>query len=536
MAAKKGESWMGIALTALLCVVFLYWWMRQGAAPQGAKVPETVSEMVAEARRETVAAKDRAVVDMDLMEVAMLLASVQQLDPALEAAGGIRTPVVRRVAARFLAQAWLISDPKDLGQAMRMESLLPLAEERDVFRAGVLEQLARLDFAQAGVAAAVTPAQKARMGRILAEVGDGEEVVQARAFLHEISGVELSAEGQEDRVMLEVHLARGGKLDEALAAIKTLPEQKRREAWVLLFRLVEGPERVGAVLGAIDDAQLRLQLEIEALGLNRISRSAAEVVATAKERVAAVDTEARVGALLDLSDAWKGAGDDEAALATLAEARQEAEAIPLPRRRCEALVKIARVLADDARLPAATACLDGARRAALSLSAQPERAEALSAVAVAFYQQGRPQEAGALAMEAYELARSGALDVKLLGDLVVQLFTMGEWDRAHMLVAGIHDEAQKAVVMERICVALAEQALTYDPEVPPHRGEYVDAIRNHALEDPERAAQLVEAQASGTPKARAWLALARAMITGRGLADLGLPMAPPAAAGDGVAQ
>ena len=116
---QKSEGWLGLLLTAILCLGFLYWWFRPARETWQ---PHTAAPLVARALAEPGLNEplERLVLDFDLMEVALLQARQGMVPEGLETASRIGDPVVQARTIRQLAQAHLQQDAKNLGISLTM--------------------------------------------------------------------------------------------------------------------------------------------------------------------------------------------------------------------------------------------------------------------------------------------------------------------------------------------------------------------------------------------------------------------------------
>ena len=116
---KKREGWLGLILTVVLCLGFLYWWFRPARETWE---PHSTAELVTRALAEPGLEdpQERLVIDFDLMETAILQARLAMIPEALETATHIADPIVQARTVRQLAQAHLNQDSKRLGDALGM--------------------------------------------------------------------------------------------------------------------------------------------------------------------------------------------------------------------------------------------------------------------------------------------------------------------------------------------------------------------------------------------------------------------------------
>jgi hypothetical protein len=80
------------------------------------------------------------------------------------------------------------------------------------------------------------------------------------------------------------------------------------------------------------------------------------------------------------------------------------------------------------------------------------------------------------------------------------------------MIAGIAGPAARHEALDDAAHAAAAEIRAMDFANPSPRGEPVDSIRRETIRDQSRAAALVEQQPAGYARARAWLAMAKALL------------------------
>ena len=162
--SKKREGWLGLSLTILLCLGFLFWWFRPARETW---VPHSTAELVdralAEPNLDTPV--ERLVLDFDLMETAILQARLAMVPESLQTAGFIAEPIVQARTIRQLAQAQLNQDAKQLSESLRMCDRITDVPLRDQMKEEILIQLAMLGFSDVVLPEAKTPLLRARVAR-----------------------------------------------------------------------------------------------------------------------------------------------------------------------------------------------------------------------------------------------------------------------------------------------------------------------------------------------------------------------------------
>lgn len=521
---QKKEGWLGITLTGVLCILFLVWWFR----PQPpAWQHETPAQLIARAAAEPPPSGEveQQVLDFDFMEAAILQAHGGMLDEAVKTIPHIRTPAIRLRAVRQLAQAYLNTDPGDYGEALTLANLLPDETHRGIVRSEVLGKLAELGFADAALPEAKTPLQKAALARRLAatnSVASARELLAAA--LPAVSTLP-PAEAEALRTEIawtQVNLSIVDGPVEAITAIEALPPALQGPLWEELTGWCQGRADKATVLPVImqhiHDPALRRRLEIESLLFDVKLRPAADILAECQaEADRAPGPEAKLEALLALSDAQRNCGDP--ALGTKAEetlklAGQTAATIADPAARCRALLSLSRKLCNFNLFDAAAAALTQARAAIETVAPEDLQIPLLISAAEETFMQAHEPEAVVLLERAQALVLSStrppASDA--LQELATAIVRRGDWPRGLALAARITDSAARLAALEAAAEAASIDSMSMDPANPPPRGEPVDGIRRQAAGDDAIAAALVEKQAPGYPRARAWLAMAKGLM------------------------
>lgn len=525
IGSGKKEGWLGIVLTVVLCLGFLYWWFRPAPLPWQ---HETPAQLVARAAAEPPPDDpvERQVLDFDFMEVAILQAHGGMLDAAQGTLKQIATPEIRLRAVRQAAQAHLNTDPKDFGEALTLAVLLPEDGGRQTFRAEILGHLAELGFADAALPEAQTPLQKAALARKLAATNSQETartlLTEAAAALPGLAPADAAAVKRE-MAWARVHLSIIDSPDEAAAAIEALPPGEQTPLWEELAGWCQGRQDREAVMPKlmerIKDPALRRRLEIESLLLYLKLRPAAELLAECQADVDRAAAPAdKVAALLTLADCQRNAADasgaEAAAEATLKLAGETARGIPDAAARSRTLLQLARRLSSANLFADAAAALEQSIAAAGAVSIPAQRVPLLVSAADEAWMQAQEAKAVQLLHEAEAMVKASAdeADAGALEELAVAFVRRGEWPRGLKLVAGISNAAARSKALSAAALTAAEDSMSMDPANPPPRGEPVDGIRREAAGDDERAARLVERQPAGFARARAWLAMAKGLI------------------------
>jgi tetratricopeptide (TPR) repeat protein len=277
------------------------------------------------------------------------------------------------------------------------------------------------------------------------------------------------------------------------------------------------------VLAAIPDPSLQRQLELEAVESNVVLRLPDEILLHYEDAaVSSPQGPARIAALTNLGLARRRCGRTDDAAASLREARRHASALPKGPDRASALLGLVNPLTDLTLLDDAESTL---KEAASAIAALPEssRFAFLVPLADAQFDQADPEAAAATAAAAVNLAPTGSpADRQRLATFFIRT---GNWPSAMQIVSALPPDHVGDALRESLTVA-AEDSLGYDPMAPPARGEPVDSIRKMAAGDENRVISLVERQAPGYPRARAWLAMAKGLLTGHPQDSLP-PLQPP---------
>ena len=526
----KREGLAGILLTALLCGGFLYWWFRPDTP---AWQEESAQQLTARAAAEPAPDKDaeRWVLDADFMEVALLHARTGNLDEALRTAAFLRTPLIQSLALRQIAHAHLTSDGENLARSLDVCQSIPDPAIRSDATRSVISILARLGFADVALQQASSPILKANVALVLAETDQPDDASRLAAELQPLTASLPPEEAAALRASLAattVKLALHQGPDEAIRQILSLPPAQQPALWTDLFRLCFGRENsasrdAAAVLAAIPDPALQRQLELEAVESNVVLRLPDEILLHYEDAaVSSPQGTARITALTNLGLARRRCGRTDDAATALREAHRHAAALAPGPDRAAALLSLVSPLTDLTLLDDAEATL---KEAADAIAALPEssRFPFLVQLADAQFDQADPDAAATTAAAAVALAASGSpQDRQRLASFFIRT---GNWPEAMQIVASLPPDHIPAALRETLTTA-AEDSLGYDPMAPPARGEPVDSIRKMAAGDENRVISLVERQPAGYPRARAWLAMAKGLLTGHSQDSLP-PLQPP---------
>ena len=523
---QKKESRLGIAITVVLCLGFLYWWFRPEPRP---REEENAGQLVARAMKEPRpdSRVGQQVIDFDLMEVAILQSSGKMLEEAVITVKHIREPLIRKCAVQQVAQAFLRSDPADLGEATALADLLEDPAQRDGVRTGILAQLAALGFADAALPEARSALQKAALAKSIAGTDEASRE-KARELLAEVETELPSLRPEEAAAVrrniaaarINLTIADGG--DAAIAAIKALPPAEQPPLWKELAETAYGKsDELRKLLPHINDPALRRTVEINSLNFADKPWPAVEIIAKYRsESAAATNPEDKTAALNSLAAAQRNGSEADpenaaaAADATLKLARAAAAGIPDTVARCSALLELSRsfslaLLWDDAKSSLADAAI-----AARAIAPAAMRIPLLLAVSEETFNQADASGADALitaAMDDAAAAPPDAASLEALATTVVQ--RRGDWPAGLALIDRIPDNAARLAALEAVALAASEDSMSLDPANPPPRGEPVDSIRRESAGDQARAANLVDQQPPGYAKTRAWLAMAKGMIS-----------------------
>ncbi len=534
--SKKREGWLGLALTALLCLGFLYWWFRPARETWQ---PHSTAQLVARALAEPGLdlPPQRLVIDFDLMETAILQARLAMIPESLETAARIADPLVQARAIRQLAQAQLHQDSKHLGEALTMCDRIGDHALRARMKEEILLQIAMLGFADVVMPEAKTPLLRARLARRLAETDDQEA---ARTLLAELEAALPTLPTAEGAALLpelawtRVHLAIADGPQQAFEAIRRLPAPVQGELWLDLFRVCFGrgdsaAADSAAVAAQVTDPALRRQIELEALQSNIPLREASAILAELQqERQAAAPGADQIHALLQLADAHRRTSGAEAAAIPLHTALQAVQSLADPVERASLLAQLAEVLPDALLFAESKQALLDATAAARTVVAPDQRLPLLILILRHAFNTGEIKAAADLAAEALELAPKVALAPPLLQELADFLTRLGDWPAALSLLPPATPTAPpgsppsvssppdspspRQLLLDAIATTAAEDAIGYDPSDPPSRGEPLDRIRNRAVADEVGAAAYLPAIPVGFLRARATLALAKGRL------------------------
>lgn len=521
MIGKKSEGWKGVALTTVLCGVFLYWWFRPAGLQWDHEAPE---KLVARAMAETPPSleKEHWLLDFDLLETAVLQARLGMAPEGMVTAKLISQPVIQARTIRQLAQAHLNSDAERLGDALAMCDAIADPALRVSMRDEVLLQIAMLGFSDVVLPEAKTPLLRARLTRTLLET-DGQET--ARKLLVECeAGLPSLPPGDAAPVSRELAWARVWlALEEgpaqAFPAIEAQPVGLQPDLWLDLFRVCCGrgdsaEADTAAVVARVKDPALVRKLELEALQSRVALRPADTLIAVLQNEVnTSPEGEPRIRALLALGDAHERATGAEAATPFLRDALARARKTGDPVLRANLLADIAPELADALLMEDATAALREAAGTARQIVAPDHRLPVLAHVMKEAFNGGEIQLAATLAGEAVTLtAAVPAPPPAATQELIGFLTRLGDWAAALEVIDRLPQAADRLGALDAMAQTAAEDCIGYDPSGPTPRGQPLDRIRELALKDEPAAAFLVRGEPAGPRRARAWLAMAKGLL------------------------
>ena len=549
---KKREGWLGLSLTVLLCLGFLFWWFRPARETW---IPHSTADLVGRALAEPNldAPVDRLVLDFDLMETAILQARLAMVPESLQTAGFIAEPIVQARTIRQLAQAQLNQDAKQLSESLRMCDRITDAPLRDQMKEEILIQLAMLGFSDVVLPEAKTPLLRARVARRLAET-DGQDV--ARTLLAEQEALLPTLPPADVTALLpelawtRVQLAIIDGPHQAFDAIRRVPAPEQDALWLDLFRVCFGrgdtaASDSAAVSGQITAPALRRQIELEALQSNIPLRPAEAILAEIQEKLKATAPGLeQVRLLLELADTHRRATGPEAAAIPLRSALEAAKALPDPVQRATLLAELTELLPDALLFPESKQALQDATEAARGIIAPDQRLPLLVVILHHAFNAGEIQTAAALATEAMEIAPKVKLSPPLVTELAEFLTRLGDWPAALSLLPEVESKtaapdaqpsktpesgppvtsplpatpaaetaaSRRRALLDAIATTAAEDAIGYDPAAPPNRGEPLDRIRNRAISDEPAAASYLPGIPAGYQRARATLAIAKGLL------------------------
>jgi tetratricopeptide (TPR) repeat protein len=536
---KKREGWLGLLLTAVLCLGFLYWWFRPARETWE---PHSTAQLVARALAEPGLddPQERLVLDFDLMETAILQARLAMIPEALETADHIKDPIVQARTIRQLAQAHLNQDAKRLGDALGMCQRINHPVLRDRMREEILLQLAMLGFSDVVLPEARTPLLRAKLARRLAET-DGQDA--ARNLLTELESALPGLPAAESATLLpelawtHVQLAITDGPQQAFAAIQRLPAAAQDELWLDLFRVCFGRGDTAATDSAAVAAQvtspaLRRQIELEAIQSNIPLRPVEEILAVLQQELkAAAPGTPQIRALIALADAHRRSTGAEAAAIPLRSALEAAGDLKDPVERATLLAELSELLPDALLFPESQQALKSAIEAARTVVAPDQRLPLYTLILRHAFNSGEIKTAADLATEALELAPKVKLAPEQLLELADFLTRLGDWPAALSLLPKAEKATSKestpntptaipelaldsprAKLLDALATTAAEDAIGYDPADPPNRGEPMDRIRNRAITDEPAAASYLPGIPAGYQRARATLALAKGLL------------------------
>lgn len=520
-SGSKKESLLGIAITAVLCLGFLWWWFRPQAETQS-WTDQTAVQLIGRAMKEPRPSVrvEQQVIDLDLMEIALGLVSGRRKDEALAAAQHIADPGLRFIAAQQLARVWINADTQDYGAALGFTVLVSDAQRLAELRADILGLIAG-DFPDIALQEAKTPLQKALLATRLNDTTEEPRklIAEATASLPSLPDAEAAAV----RFQIARALVRlSGRSDPAIAiaAIKALPQEQRGELWTDLIGWCQGrPDKtvtVPLVYQQVEDPALRRRLEIDSLLFDIKLRPAAEILAGCQADVdRAASPPDKVRALLVLADALANMRDDPAqeaaAVESLRSAHTIAKTVTDPAERCRLQLSLSRELSLVLAFDASKSALDEAIASAALAPDNAERAALLLAAGEESYKQAdEPRAAQLTGQAATALAEAPAAAPAVIRQLATAIMSRGDWLRAFTLLDGIPADPARLAALHAVVTTTAEDFRSVDPSKPPPRGEPLDTIQREAITDQVQAANLSEAQPAGFLRARAWLAMAKA--------------------------
>lgn len=532
---KKREGWLGLLLTAVLCLGFLYWWFRPARETWE---PHSTAQLVARALAEPGLDDplERLVLDFDLMETAILQARLAMIPEALETADHIKNPIVEARTIRQLAQAHLNQDAKRLGDALGMCQRIDHPVLRDRMREEILLQLAMLGFSDVVLPEARTPLLRAKLARRLAET-DGQDA--ARTLLTELEAALPGLAANESAALLpelawtHVQLAITDGPQQAFAAIQRLPAAAQDELWLDLFRVCFGRgdsahADSAAVAAQITSPALHRRIELEAIQSNIPLRPIEDILAVLQQELkTAAPGTPQIRALIALADAHRRSTGADAAAIPLRSALDAATALKDPVERATLLAELSELLPDALLFPESQQALKSAIEAARTVVAPDQRLPLYTLILRHAFNSGEIKTAADLATEALELAPKVKLAPDQLLELGDFLTRLGDWPAALSLLpkpekpdadvpaptpseADVDDARSK--LLDALATTAAEDAIGYDPADPPNRGEPMDRIRNRAISDEPAAASYLPGIPAGYQRARATLALAKGLL------------------------
>ena len=439
---KKREGWLGLSLTVLLCLGFLFWWFRPARETW---IPHSTAELVGRALAEPNldAPLDRLVLDFDLMETAILQARLAMVPESLQTAGFIADPIVQARTIRQLAQAQLNQDAKQLSESLRMCDRITDVPLRDQMKEEILIQLAMLGFSDVVLPEAKTPLLRARVARRLAET-DGQDV--ARTLLAEQEALLPTLPPADVTALLpelawtRVQLAIIDGPHQAFEAIRRVPAPEQDALWLDLFRVCFGrgdtaASDSAAVSGQITAPALRRQIELEALQSNIPLRPAEAILAEIQQKLKATPPgPEQVRLFIELADTHRRATGPEAAAIPLRSALEAAKALPDPVQRATLLAELTELLPDALLFPESKQALQEATESARGIIAPDQRLPLLVVILHHAFNAGEIQTAAALATEALEIAPKVKLSPPLVTELAEFLTRLGDWPAALSLL------------------------------------------------------------------------------------------------------
>lgn len=524
---KSRESWLGVIITAVLCLGFLYWWFRPEPRPWR---QESASQLVTRAMSEPPPASrvERQVLDFDLMEVSICQARGGMLDEATAVVKHVGDPVIRTHCVRAVAQTFLHSDPQNFGRVLGIADLISDEAQRALVRQELLVSLAVLGFPHAAMPEAKTARQKAALARnIAATDDDGQEkarelLAAAEKELPSLSPAEAAA-ARIEIAWTRVNLTFTDGPENAIAAVKELPAVEQTELWKALTGWCNGREdkqsTVPLVIKQVADPVLRRRLEIESLLSDVKVRPAEAIIAECRaEAGAATSAAAKVGSLLAVADAQRNSEETAAAEATLQQVHRLATAMTDRPERCRILIELTRKFSDALLFPHALACLEEAIKTIADVHPDTARIPLLVLAADESFKQANEPQAAQLLDEAMRIVKSAPatngppLDGATLQSLAVAIVHRGDWPGGLSLIDQIDGDGPRRAALEAAAQTVSEDIISINPGES-LRGAPVDGIRERIAGDQAQAATVVARLPAGYARARAWLAMAKGLLS-----------------------
>ena len=268
--------------------------------------------------------------------------------------------------------------------------------------------------------------------------------------------------------------------------------------------------------------------------------TAADIAADCQAEAASAATPAaKVSALISMSAAQRNSDDPAltaAADATMQSALGIAQTIAAPEEKCRTLLTLSRNLSNVImHTEAATALTQAITAARATTPVAASIPLLLLAANESFLQANGPQSVQLLEESLRLLQAVPSPDAATLQTLAVALIRRGEWPRGAALLARIPAGPARTAALDAAGETAAEDSMSIDPAKPPPRGEPVDGIRKESAGDQARAVNLVEQQPPGYARARAWLAMAKALtVVPSSLSDYMATGSEPAGGNDAL--